>query len=279
MSVPLGHKNHKSSRNSKETPSIILISYPQERKRIGDFEISKDGKRFCRLHGIHRENVVLPKGIEIAYFEDFIGSYVKSITLPKSIVSFSSNKKELLCYYESKKKENTQLGVHYELSPKIVIVNDKKLHAELQEKINRLRVPEYLKSFLLRKEHTFSHRIVDSFGVEFLDNSYLLRFPLGLKKYDIPEGVRTMVANLKTSDIEEITIPSTLGVSFGDFDSSKLKIIRFVVSNERIMHSCSMNKAVNLEKILVPKGSIEHYTKQFEYELNNDRFHFVIEEY
>jgi len=263
MSTPLNHKNHKTDRGStKNAVSSALMPSRFE----GDFELSQDGKELIKLHGLHRCNIIVPAGVKVIRANAFDGTGVMSLTLPKGLELFGCGKNKLAWFHYEVRKQNNHpiLQTCYRLMLKHVIFYDKKLLRKLQDMVSRKQIPEHVRPFLLRQQSCLQDNIVDLFGVSYcLGGSFLWQFPKGLTRYEIPEGVETLNEDLDKTDLKEVIIPSSLTISYGNLNSARLQTIRFCGNDTHVMHSGNMMNATNLKQIIVPKGTLAHYERQF----------------
>ncbi len=271
MGVPLGHKNHRSSRNY--TIGDIKEKYSDKKKyKIvnNTAVLSQDGKKFIMLAPGSYETYKVPNGVESIERGALRQAKVKVLYLPKScqIVSCLAYKDFFQVKYEIIKTESPIIGQRYTLIPRALILKDKDYWNELSSKIDRMRIPKEIKILLKKREFVNILPLVpksyDSFGVQYTNNDrYLKDAPDELKKYSIPEGVEK-ITGLGFSYIEDLTIPSTLEVL-----SNIHRYCPGVYSKVRKLHFKGCNTICNcefnekLEVIEVPKGSLAHYREQF----------------
>ena len=271
MGVPLGHKNHRNSRNYTVLDIQTKYSGKEKYKIVNKTAVlSQDGKRFIMLAPGSYETYKVPNGVESIERGALKKAKVKVLYLPKSckVVLHGASSEDFHVKYEVIKSESPIIGKKYTLVPKMLIFNDKPLWNELSSTIDRMRIPKAIKIIMKQPESVkiidFVTNSFDSFGVQYTnDDRYLDHAPEDLKKYSIPEGVEK-ITGLGFDLIEDLTIPSTLEVlrqihPYYSGVYSKVKKLHF--KGCKTICNCEFNE--RLEVIEVPKGSLAHYREQF----------------
>ena len=277
MSVPLGHRNHRSSRGGSEQKISLKHKYGDKSKfKIVKDEcvLSADGKQFLFLQEGNYDSYNIPNGVETIEYRALSKANIGILCLPKSFQqinrgAFSGNK-YFHVEYNVIKTDNPIHGKLYSLVPKKIIFKNREYRESLFLIISKKRLPKPIIAIMM-KENSISvssfgaSTTYDAWGVEYQnDGKELEKAPSEIKKFVIPEGVEK-ITGIGFNSLEEVTVPKSLkqlcktNHYYWHKEYSRLKVIRFMGPDS----TCTDLLNDRLELIEIPKGSLEHYREQF----------------
>ena len=288
MAVPLGHKNHYSSRGRKSSDDLVFDHYLNSEYKIVKkcAAYSLDGKELHRLHDNFEGDFKLPKTVKVIKCGAFSWCCVRYVIIPPvievEIGAFNSFK--LIVFYDIKPHISKIGGEGFVLTPHKVAVYNRATVKEWRTYLNNM----FEKNLIPRpvKKYLFDYYVSPSYSLLieplFIDKNaqcvyskkekVLLHCFTKSKIFSVPKRVRRLdECALHSLNIETLIIPSSvkeLG-AFAFSSNPELRTIQFkgvpdLVENEFESEYDDLFHGDNkLESIQIPKGSLQHFSLLF----------------